>query len=513
MSEEQKDSTAPATSEAPKPAEEHKVIPGSIRYTALLLSCFFAFGGYLVFDLCSALKDQMTAEFHLSDTQYSLFYVVYAWTNCLMVLFAGALIDNTTNRGCALIFTTIAMLGQTVLSFGVQFRMFWLMVAGRVVFGMGLGSICVAQNTISNTYFKGADLATAFAATLTVSRIGSVLNFFLSTYIYTWFGSRLSYVFWWGTAMTAVSVVCAIIFFFLDRSVEHRGLVVSAKRKSRKIKFNDILQFPALYWVLCIVCSLYYICIFALMAVIVSYLTVRDRPLDGTSSSAFSSLFSSSSSGNEADSLSSSLSSFSSSSSSGGGAFDHKYSILSSLIYLVAIPCVPIFGRIVDYFGKRTVLLLVSVSIMVPFNAYLEWTKWTPIPALIIAGMSYSMVASCLWPSICMTVRDEVVGSANGIATSIQMIGIGLSNLLVGFLKDRFSYDAVMYYFIGCSSLATVFAIIADILNRTKLNGYLNTFSPIKEKARKDAEAKKAAAAHGGDERAPLLVNADTTKQ
>ena len=429
-----------------------------------------------------------------------------------MVLFAGALIDNTTNRGCALIFTTIAMLGQTVLSFGVQFRMFWLMVAGRVVFGMGLGSICVAQNTISNTYFKGADLATAFAATLTVSRVGSVLNFFLSTYIYTWFGSRLSYVFWWGTAMTAVSVVCAVIFFFLDRSVERRGLVVSAKRKSRKIKFNDILQFPALYWVLCIVCSLYYICIFALMAVIVSYLTVRGRPADSmassswSSSSAFASLFGSSDL--EDDDLSGL-----SSSSSGGGAFDHKYSILSSLIYLVAIPCVPIFGRIVDYFGKRTVLLLASVSIMVPFNAYLEWTRWTPIPALIIAGMSYSMVASCLWPSICMTVRDEVVGSANGIATSIQMIGIGLSNLLVGFLKDKFNYDAVMYYFIGCSSLATVFALVADILNRTKLNGYLNTFSPIKEKARKDAEARKAAAAHGGDERAPLLVNADSTKQ
>lgn len=430
-----------------------------------------------------------------------------------MVLFAGALIDNTTNRGCALIFTTIAMLGQTVLSFGVQFRMFWLMVAGRVVFGMGLGSICVAQNTISNTYFKGADLATAFAATLTVSRVGSVLNFFLSTYIYTWFGSRLSYVFWWGTAMTAVSVVCAVIFFFLDRSVERRGLVVSAKRKSRKIKFNDILQFPALYWVLCIVCSLYYICIFALMAVIVSYLTVRGRPADSmassswSSSSAFASLFGSS------DAMDDDLSGLSGSSSSGGGAFDHKYSILSSLIYLVAIPCVPIFGRIVDYFGKRTVLLLASVSIMVPFNAYLEWTRWTPIPALIIAGMSYSMVASCLWPSICMTVRDEVVGSANGIATSIQMIGIGLSNLLVGFLKDKFNYDAVMYYFIGCSSLATVFALVADILNRTKLNGYLNTFSPIKEKARKDAEARKAAAAHGGDERAPLLVNADSTKQ
>ena len=402
-----------------------------------------------------------------------------------MVLFAGALIDNTTNRACALLFTVIALIGQTILSVGVQVGKFWVMVGGRAVFGMGLGSICVAQNTISNTYFKGADLATAFAATLTVSRIGSVLNFFLSTYIYTWFGSKLSYVFWWGTGTTALSVLCALIFFFLDRNVEKKGLVVSANKKSRKIKFRDIFQFPPLYWILCVICAMYYICIFALMAIIVSYLTQRDKGEDD------SSIF------------------FDSSFSSSSAAFDHKYSILSSLIYLVAIPCVPIFGRIVDYFGKRMVLLLVSVVTMVPFNAYLEWTKWTPIPALIVAGMSYSMVASCLWPSICMTVRDEVVGSANGIATSIQMIGIACSNLLVGFLKDKFNYDAAMYYFMACSTVATLLSIVANILDKTKMNGYLNGFSPIKA-ARKEAEEKAKAAAAGGDERAPLLVNADS---
>jgi len=478
--------TAPAEEkiiEAPK-----TIVPPSIRYPALCLSCFFAFGGYLVFDLCSALKDQMTAEFDLTDTQYSLFYFVYAGVNCLMVLFAGALIDNTTNRACALLFTIIAMIGQSILSIGVQIGKFWLMVAGRAVFGMGLGSICVAQNTISNTYFKGADLATAFAATLTVSRVGSVLNFFLSTYIYTWFGSKLSYVFWWGTGTTALSVICALIFFFLDRSVEKKGLVVSANKKSRKIKFSDIFQFPPLYWILCVICAMYYICIFALMAIIVSYLTQRDK---GAESS---------------DIFSDSLSSFISSSNE----FDHKYSILSSLIYLVAIPCVPIFGRVVDYFGKRMVLLLLSVVTMIPFNAYLEWTDWTPIPALIVAGMSYSMVASCLWPSICMTVRDEVVGSANGIATSIQMIGIACSNLLVGFLKDKFNYDAAMYYFMACSTVATILSIVANILDKTKMNGYLNGFSPIKT-ARKEAEEKAKAAAAGGDEHAPLLVNADSS--
>jgi len=466
--------------EAPK-----TVVPAKIRYPALCLSCFFAFGGYLVFDLCSALKDQMTSQFGLTDTQYSLFYFVYAGVNCMMVLFAGALIDNTTNRACALLFTIIAMIGQSILSIGVQIGKFWLMVVGRAVFGMGLGSICVAQNTISNTYFKGADLATAFAATLTVSRIGSVLNFFLSTYIYTWFGSNLSYVFWWGTGTTALSVVCALIFFFLDRSVESKGLVVSANKKSRKIKFSDIFQFPPLYWILCVICALYYICIFALMAIIVSYLAQRDK-------------------GEESSDFMSSFSSFSGEESS--SEFDHWYSILSSLIYLVAIPCVPIFGRLVDFCGKRMVFLLLSVVIMIPFNAYLEWTKWTPIPALIVAGMSYSMVASCLWPSICMTVRDEVVGSANGIATSIQMIGIACSNILVGVLKDKFNYDAAMYYFMACSAGATILSIVANILDKTSMDGFLNNFSPIK-KAREEAQAKKA------EERAPLLVNADSNKK
>lgn len=115
------------------------------------------------------------------------------------------------------------------------------------MFGTGLGSICVTQNTISNTYFKDYDLATAFAATLTVSRIGSVLNFFLSTYIYTWFGSRLNAVFWWGTCMTFVSVVAAFLFFFLDRYVEREGILVSGKIKNKITSLFYINQFILSY--------------------------------------------------------------------------------------------------------------------------------------------------------------------------------------------------------------------------------------------------------------------------
>lgn len=41
---------------------------------------------------------------------------------------------------------------------------------------------------------------------------------------------------------------------------------------------------------------------------------------------------------------------------------------------------------------------------------------------------------SSTWPSIPLVVKDSVVGTAMGITTSMQMIGIGVCNLVVGFI-------------------------------------------------------------------------------
>lgn len=255
-----------------------------------------------------------------------------------------------------------------------------------------------------------------------------------------------------------------------------------AIRKSKKIKWKDIISFPPIYWILCIICSLYYICIFALMAVIVDYLKQRDSP--------------------DVDTFDSS------SASSSDDSFNHKYSMYSSIIYLVAIPCVPFFGRLIDHVGKRMIFLAISVFVIVPFNCYLVFCSYNEIPALVIAGMSYSMVASCLWPSICMVVRDETVGTANGIATSIQMIGIGISNLVVGVLKDKYSYDEVTYYFIACATLGTILTILANVMDTKYLNGYLNNHSAFS----KDKKPEETVAEGEENEKTPLIINDDSSE-
>eukprot|EP01106_Pelomyxa_sp_JSP_P008912 TRINITY_DN244_c0_g1_i6.p2 TRINITY_DN244_c0_g1~~TRINITY_DN244_c0_g1_i6.p2 ORF type:complete len:170 (-),score=48.06 TRINITY_DN244_c0_g1_i6:43-552(-) len=166
----------------------------------------------------------------------------------------------------------------------------------------------------------------------------------------------------------------------------------------------------------------------------------------------------------------------------------------------MAIPCVPVFGRLIDTFGIRMHALLCAVAFLIPFDVAMALTTWNAIPFLLLCGASYSLVASSLWPSLCKVVPTNTVGSANGICTSIQMIGIGCANLIVGALRDAYTYTEVMLFLCCCGFAATVFAVIAEFLDY-KLNGSrLNLDRPLKTPA-----VVAAAAQHPpDDEKSPL---------
>ena len=88
--------------------------------------------------------------------------------------------------------------------------------------------------------------------------------------------------------MTALSFAAALILYFVDRKAEQKKLVISgltslfyicnglANRRSRKIRWRDVAEFPPIYWVLCIVCSAYYINIFCMMAILTDFLEERN---------------------------------------------------------------------------------------------------------------------------------------------------------------------------------------------------------------------------------------------
>ena len=58
-----------------------------------------------------------------------------------------------------------------------------------------------------------------------------------------------------------------------------------------------------------------------------------------------------------------------------------------------------------------------------------------------------------------LLVEQRTVGTANGVATSVQMFGIGCCNIIVGYLKDNYSWSVVLYFFTGMGALSFLLTV------------------------------------------------------
>jgi hypothetical protein len=55
---------------------------------------------------------------------------------------------------------------------------------------------------------------------------------------------------------------------------------------------------------------------------------------------------------------------------------------------------------------------------------------------LVMTGVGYSIYAAAIWGSIPYVVPESAVGSAFGVTTAIQNIGLCVAPTLVGYIKD-----------------------------------------------------------------------------
>eukprot|EP00164_Ancoracysta_twista_P007608 GFYU01010833.1.p1 GENE.GFYU01010833.1~~GFYU01010833.1.p1 ORF type:complete len:458 (-),score=119.38 GFYU01010833.1:100-1473(-) len=396
----------------------------SMRWILLVFVCLLTFGSYYSFDMPSVMKKQLKSELELTDLQYNMLYSLYSWANMAVVLMGGVLIDKTSNSIGAILFLTLICIGQSVLSVGVSIKSYGLMLAGRLIFGAGGGPICVVQNSFAAVYFAGAELSLALGLTLTAARLGSVLNFFLSYKVYE--ATSFEFVFWLGAMLCGFSMLCALCLVVLNRSFERKqqealdaarlaasqaaskdtdGEMQAPCKASRKVSLSDIKEFNGAYWLVCGICVAFYVNVFAFMAEVVDFL---EDEYDYSQDNA---------------------------------------SLFSSLLYLVSIPFTIFFGKMVDRVGRRADWMFVASAGLLLFDLLVQFTRVHPAVSLTVAGICYALMASSLWSGIILLVPARAKGSALGIATAIQMLGIGISNMCVGAILDASDYTTMMIFF------------------------------------------------------------------
>lgn len=369
----------------------------------LFFGCCFLLGSYFCYDNPGPIENTMEKDFGISTATFNLLYSVYSYPNTVLPIFGGIFLDIIGLRLGILLFSGILTLGQGVFMIGGYQKSFGVMIAGRVIFGLGGESLSVAQSAIVSKWFKGKELAMALGLNISISRLGSVVNGMVIPKIYdSQHLNRLGLALLVGFFVCIFSFICAVFLVLLDRHADKVDKVGNTKVVSEEEKFrwSDIKTFNKSFWIICVSCVLIYMAIFPFIQVASSMLQNR----------------------------------FHFSESDAGDYF--------GIPYIISAITSPFLGILIDKIGRRGLMIILSSVILFLahlINMFLPdcdqcYSEFGP---LALIGIGYSIYAAALWGSIPYVVDAKTVGTAFGFCTAIQNAGMAVAPSIVGAIIDN----------------------------------------------------------------------------
>jgi MFS family permease len=404
------------------------------RYTVLIFVSTLTFGSYFAYDSLGAIASTLTQELGWSRESIGQTYTLYSVAAILSVFIGGLLIDKIGTRKASLLFTSLVAIGAAIVAFS---KSIMILYCGRFIFGWGSESLVVAQSAIFARWFKGRELALSFGIGLTISRLGTLFSFNTEELIAKYFGDY-RYALWAAVIFCVLSLLANFVYIILDKRAE-KTLQLAEEGGGDKIVLGDIKKFTASYWYVTILCLTFYSAIFPFTSLSTDFFHTKwGLPLTaGTGTGFFEQVF---------DNI---LHMF----STAGGTT--TIPIFASMILA------PFFGRIVDKVGRRAMMMLFGSLLIIPAFLTMGFTMLNPILPMILLGSAFVLVPAAMWPSIPIIVEKNRVGTAFGLTTMIQNIGLALFPWLNGLLRDTtHEYTASMTMFSCLGIIGFIFAIL-----------------------------------------------------
>ena len=395
--------------------------PAVWRWAVLVAISIAMFGNYYVYDSIGPVADSLQRLLGFTDTQIGTLNAIYSFPNIIMVLVGGVIVDRFGTRLSTLAFALVCLAGAIVTAMSPTFP---VMAAGRLIFGLGAESMIVAVTVAIGQWFVGRQLGFAFGVNLSIARAGSY-SADLST---TWFkglydaGWQPPLVF--AVAMSAVGVVGCIIYYGLDRYLAQRHDVPRPAPSDRFV-WSDLWRFDRSFWYVIGLCVTFYSVIF---------------PFRSTFAIKY---------------------------------FQHAHGLslqdagaLNGYVFLAAIFATPAFGFMADMLGRRAAFMAFGCFLLAavfPILAYTQMSLWI---TTVMIGIAFSLVPAVIWPAVPYLVEPSRLGTAYGLMTMVQQIGLTAINLVAGALNDANAagadnpagYTPMLWMFMILSLFGFVFA-------------------------------------------------------
>jgi len=363
--------------------------PRWYRWLVLVLLSLAMFGNYYVYDAVSPLADVLKSQLGYSDSNIGMLNAIYSIPNVIMVLIGGVIIDRIGTRKSTLLFGVLCFLGAALTASSGSFP---VMAAGRLVFGLGAESLIVAVTTALAAWFRGKELSFAFGVNLTIARLGS----FAALNSPTW--AKGLYEQWQGPLLLAVAAAGFCILgagaYWVLEIRGARMYDLGQAGPTDKVAWSDLGKFSRSYWWVVALCITFYSAIFPFQTFAVKFFqeahhTTREQ-----------------------------------------GGF------LSSMLTMFAMIATPLFGLLVDRVGRRSLFMMFGSLLLVPVFLIMAYSHVSLYVPMAMMGVAFSLIPAVMWPSVAYIVEQAKLGTAYGLMTMIQNIGLAGFNLLIGWAND-----------------------------------------------------------------------------
>ena len=473
------------------------------RWTALGLLAFAMFCSYIFMDILSPIKDLLQSTRGWDSTAFGTMQGSETFLNVFIffLIFAGIILDKMGVRFTAILSGAVMLVGATInwyaltdaflgSSLDVWFtnHLNYIPVfdelgispfyegmpasakfsaVGFMIFGCGveMAGITVSRGIVK--WFKGREMALAMGSEMALARLG-VATCMIFSPMFAELGGHVSVArsVAFGVVLLMIALIMFIVYFFMDKKLDEQTHAEEEKDDPFKISDLGKILTSAGFWLVALLCVLYYSAIFPFQKYAVNMLqcNLTLTPPDSASfwatdtvtvlqyvimlvvaAAAFASNFSK----NKVVRYSTlAIAIISLVGYCVMGYMRQSAAAIFAVFPLLAVGITPILGKFVDYKGKAASMLVLGSILLIAchltFAFILPMFKGNDLAGVCVAyvtilvlGASFSLVPASLWPSVPKLVDAKIIGSAYALIFWIQNIGLWLFPLLIGKVLDN----------------------------------------------------------------------------
>ena len=441
------------------------------RWTALILVASMMFFGYMFVDVMSPLQSLIETQRGWSPDAFGY----YAGAEYILNVFgflivAGIILDKMGVRLTGTLSASVMVVGACVKLYAVsdafqgtgleQWLDSWwtampgsakLAAFGFMIFGCGCEMAGITVSKTLAKWFEGKEMALAMGLEMAIARLGVFAIFSLSPRLADAMGGEPTVVtpVAFCTVLLLIGLICYIVFTFMDSKLDKELGAANKKEDSseEEFKLSDVgfILSSKLFWIIALLCVLYYSAIFPFQRYAANMLQCNLQ-ISATQAADIFRWFP-----------------------------------------MGAVILTPLLGAFLDYKGKGATMLIVGAILMIA--CHLTFALLLPkypsaglaFTAIVILGISFSLVPAALWPSVPKIMDARFLGSAYSLIFWVQNIGLALFPILIGVVLTasnpgitdpmKYNYTAPMLLFASLGVFALIFGIWLKILDGKKHYG------------------------------------------